>query len=55
MKATEADLGPNAIDQTQKKLLVEMVEKQGRFGARTARDFTTIPRRARAQKSRGRN
>src|SRR6266436_2089869 len=32
MKATEADLGPNAIDQTQKKLLVEMVEKQGRFG-----------------------
>src|SRR5581483_12132382 len=32
MKATEADLGPNAVDQAQKKLLVEMVEKQGRFG-----------------------
>src|SRR5713226_1313139 len=30
MKATEADLGPNAIDQGQKKLMVEMVEKQGR-------------------------
>jgi 3-hydroxyacyl-CoA dehydrogenase/enoyl-CoA hydratase/3-hydroxybutyryl-CoA epimerase len=28
MKATEADLGANAIDQDQKKLLVEMVEKQ---------------------------
>ena len=29
MKATEADLGANAIDQAQKKLMVEMVEKQG--------------------------
>jgi len=30
MRSDEADLGANAIDQTQKKLLVEMVEKQGR-------------------------
>src|ERR1700751_920218 len=39
MKATEADLGANAIDQSQKKLLVEMVEKQGRFGRKNGKGF----------------
>ena len=28
MKATEADLGPNSINPDQKKLMVELVEKQ---------------------------
>src|SRR3569832_2044838 len=43
MKATEADLGPNAIDQAQKKLLVEMVEKQGRFGRKNGKGFYDYP------------
>ena len=43
MKATEADLGANAIDQSQKKLLVEMVEKQGRFGRKNGKGFYEYP------------
>ena len=43
MKATEADLGPNAIDQQQKKLLVEMVEKRGRFGRKNGKGFYDYP------------
>ena len=31
MKATEADLGPNAVNPDQKKLMVELVEKQNRL------------------------
>ena len=51
MKATEADLGPNAIDQAQKKLLVEMVEKQGRFGRKNAKGFYDYPEKGKGQKS----
>src|SRR3981081_4145786 len=39
MKATEADLGANAINQDQKKLMVELVEKQGRFGRKNGKGF----------------
>jgi 3-hydroxyacyl-CoA dehydrogenase / enoyl-CoA hydratase / 3-hydroxybutyryl-CoA epimerase len=43
MKATEADLGANAIDQNQKKLLVELVEKQSRFGRKNRKGFYDYP------------
>jgi 3-hydroxyacyl-CoA dehydrogenase/enoyl-CoA hydratase/3-hydroxybutyryl-CoA epimerase len=51
MKATEADLGPNAIDQAQKKLMVEMVEKQGRFGRKNGKGFYDYPEKGKGQKS----
>ncbi|HVV39738.1 MAG TPA: FAD-dependent oxidoreductase, partial [Nitrobacter sp.] len=51
MKATEADLGPNAVDQTQKKLMVEMVEKQGRFGRKNGKGFYDYPEKGKGQKS----
>lgn len=51
MKATEADLGANAIDQAQKKLLVEMVEKQGRFGRKNSKGFYEYPEKGKGQKS----
>jgi 3-hydroxyacyl-CoA dehydrogenase / enoyl-CoA hydratase / 3-hydroxybutyryl-CoA epimerase len=51
MKATEADLGPNAIDQTQKKLMVEMVERQGRFGRKNGKGFYDYPEKGKGQKS----
>jgi 3-hydroxyacyl-CoA dehydrogenase/enoyl-CoA hydratase/3-hydroxybutyryl-CoA epimerase len=51
MKATEADLGPNAVDQAQKKLLVEMVEKQGRFGRKNSKGFYDYPEKGKGQKS----
>ena len=51
MKATEADLGPNAINQDQKKLMVEMVEKQGRFGRKNAKGFYDYPEKGKGQKS----
>src|SRR3984957_7449196 len=51
MKATEADLGANAIDQAQKKLLVEMVEKQGRFGRKNSKGFYDYPEKGKGQKS----
>ncbi|MBR1221006.1 enoyl-CoA hydratase/isomerase family protein [Bradyrhizobium sp. U87765 SZCCT0131] len=50
MKATEADLGPNAIDQTQKKLMVEMVEKEGRFGRKNGKGFYDYPEKGKGQK-----
>ncbi|WP_050385922.1 3-hydroxyacyl-CoA dehydrogenase NAD-binding domain-containing protein [Bradyrhizobium pachyrhizi] len=50
-KATEADLGPNAIDQAQKKLMVEMVEKQGRFGRKNGKGFYDYPEKGKGQKS----
>src|SRR6476469_4314935 len=50
MKATEADLGANAIDQSQKKLLVEMVEKQGRFGRKNGKGFYDYPEKGKGQK-----
>jgi 3-hydroxyacyl-CoA dehydrogenase / enoyl-CoA hydratase / 3-hydroxybutyryl-CoA epimerase len=51
MKATEVDLGPNAIDQAQKKLLVELVEKQGRFGRKNGKGFYDYPEKGKGQKS----
>jgi 3-hydroxyacyl-CoA dehydrogenase/enoyl-CoA hydratase/3-hydroxybutyryl-CoA epimerase len=51
MKATEADLGANAIDQAQKKLLVEMVEKQGRFGRKNSKGYYDYPEKGKGQKS----
>jgi len=51
MKATEVDLGPNAVDQAQKKLLVEMVEKQGRFGRKNGKGFYDYPEKGKGQKS----
>ncbi len=51
MKATEADLGANAIDQAQKKLLVEMVEKQGRFGRKNGKGFYDYPPKGQGSKT----
>ena len=43
LKATEADLGPPAIDERQKALLQEMVEKRGRFGRKNGKGFYDYP------------
>ena len=43
MRATEADLGPKAINPAQKKLLEEMVEKNGRFGRKNGKGFYDYP------------
>ncbi|MFI4960794.1 MAG: 3-hydroxyacyl-CoA dehydrogenase NAD-binding domain-containing protein [Hyphomicrobiales bacterium] len=43
LKATEADLGPKAIDPRQKTLLEEMVEKRGRFGRKNGKGFYDYP------------
>ena len=43
LKATEADLGSQAIDARQKALLEEMVEKRGRFGRKNAKGFYDYP------------
>jgi 3-hydroxyacyl-CoA dehydrogenase / enoyl-CoA hydratase / 3-hydroxybutyryl-CoA epimerase len=43
LKATEADLGAQAIDARQKALLEEMVEKRGRFGRKNAKGFYDYP------------
>jgi 3-hydroxyacyl-CoA dehydrogenase/enoyl-CoA hydratase/3-hydroxybutyryl-CoA epimerase len=43
LKATEADLGPQAVDAQQKKLLEEMVEKRGRLGRKNAKGFYDYP------------
>ena len=51
MKATEADLGANAVDQAQKKLIVEMVEKLGRFGRKDGKGFYDYPEKGKGQKS----
>src|SRR6185503_281831 len=51
MKATEADLGPNAINPAHKQLMVEMVEKQGRFGRKNGKGFYDYPEKGKGQKS----
>ncbi|HMK69346.1 MAG TPA: 3-hydroxyacyl-CoA dehydrogenase NAD-binding domain-containing protein, partial [Xanthobacteraceae bacterium] len=43
LKATEADLGPDKIDQRQKELLEDMVEKRGRYGRKNAKGFYDYP------------
>jgi 3-hydroxyacyl-CoA dehydrogenase/enoyl-CoA hydratase/3-hydroxybutyryl-CoA epimerase len=51
MKATEADLGSQAVDQQQKKLIVEMVEKQNRLGRKNGKGFYDYPEKGKGQKS----
>jgi 3-hydroxyacyl-CoA dehydrogenase / enoyl-CoA hydratase / 3-hydroxybutyryl-CoA epimerase len=43
LQATEADLGPQAIDPRQKALLEEMVEKRGRYGRKNGKGFYDYP------------
>jgi 3-hydroxyacyl-CoA dehydrogenase / enoyl-CoA hydratase / 3-hydroxybutyryl-CoA epimerase len=43
LKATEADLGADAIDPRQKALLSEMVERRGRFGRKNGKGFYDYP------------
>ncbi len=43
LKATEADLGPEAVDPRQKALLEEMVEKRGRLGRKNGKGFYDYP------------
>jgi 3-hydroxyacyl-CoA dehydrogenase/enoyl-CoA hydratase/3-hydroxybutyryl-CoA epimerase len=43
LKATEADLGPQAIDPKQKWLLQELVEKRGRLGRKNRKGFYEYP------------
>jgi 3-hydroxyacyl-CoA dehydrogenase / enoyl-CoA hydratase / 3-hydroxybutyryl-CoA epimerase len=51
MKATEADLGAQAVDQAQKKLMIEMVEKRDRKGRKNGRGFYDYPEKGKGQKS----
>jgi 3-hydroxyacyl-CoA dehydrogenase / enoyl-CoA hydratase / 3-hydroxybutyryl-CoA epimerase len=51
IKATEADLGPNAINPEQKKLMLELVEKQGRLGRKNSKGFYDYPEKGKGQKS----
>lgn len=50
MNATEADLGPNAIDEADKKLMLELVEKQGRFGRKNRKGFYDYPEKGKGRK-----
>ena len=50
MKATEADLGADAIKQDQKSLLVDMVEKRGRLGRKNGKGFYDYPEKGKGQK-----
>jgi 3-hydroxyacyl-CoA dehydrogenase/enoyl-CoA hydratase/3-hydroxybutyryl-CoA epimerase len=43
LKATEADLGADAVDPKQKALLQEMVEKRGRYGRKNGKGFYDYP------------
>jgi 3-hydroxyacyl-CoA dehydrogenase / enoyl-CoA hydratase / 3-hydroxybutyryl-CoA epimerase len=43
LQATEADIGPAAIDPHQKALLGEMVERRGRFGRKNRKGFYDYP------------
>jgi 3-hydroxyacyl-CoA dehydrogenase/enoyl-CoA hydratase/3-hydroxybutyryl-CoA epimerase len=43
VRAAEADLGPKAINQAQKRLLEDMVEKHGRFGRKNGKGFYDYP------------
>ncbi len=43
LKATEADLGPKAVNPQQKWLLQELVEKRGRLGRKNGKGFYDYP------------
>ncbi len=43
LKATEADLGADAVDPRQKALLEEMVERRGRLGRKNGKGFYDYP------------
>jgi 3-hydroxyacyl-CoA dehydrogenase/enoyl-CoA hydratase/3-hydroxybutyryl-CoA epimerase len=43
LQATEADLGPDAVDPRQKALLQDMVEKRGRLGRKNRKGFYEYP------------
>src|SRR5215831_14069946 len=45
LKATEADLGPQAIDPRQKALLEQMVEKKERYGRKNRKGFYDYPKK----------
>ncbi|MBI5323607.1 3-hydroxyacyl-CoA dehydrogenase NAD-binding domain-containing protein [Bradyrhizobium sp.] len=51
IKATEADLGPNAVNPDQKKLMIELVEKQNRLGRKNGKGFYDYPEKGKGQKS----
>jgi 3-hydroxyacyl-CoA dehydrogenase/enoyl-CoA hydratase/3-hydroxybutyryl-CoA epimerase len=46
LKATEADLGADAVDPRQKALLSAMVEKRGRLGRKNGKGFYDYPEKA---------
>jgi 3-hydroxyacyl-CoA dehydrogenase/enoyl-CoA hydratase/3-hydroxybutyryl-CoA epimerase len=50
MKATEADLGAQAVPQDQKNLLVDMVEKRGRLGRKNGKGFYDYPEKGKGHK-----
>ncbi|MBR0751125.1 enoyl-CoA hydratase/isomerase family protein [Bradyrhizobium jicamae] len=50
MKATEADLGSQAVNQAHKKLIVDMAEKRGRLGRKNGKGFYDYPEKGKGQK-----
>ncbi|MEH2540780.1 MULTISPECIES: 3-hydroxyacyl-CoA dehydrogenase NAD-binding domain-containing protein [unclassified Bradyrhizobium] len=50
LRATEADIGTQAINQDHKKLLVELVEKRGRLGRKNGKGFYDYPEKGKGQK-----
>ena len=43
LRATEADLGPGMVNEAQKKLMEDMVERHGRLGRKNGRGFYDYP------------